>query len=156
MVDTIIEGLAGRPKATIKINQVTQQMSTRPSRFWMSPEPLMSIILSLKDYDDHSSHEDLRSRLIGPLGYHSYETHGFCRKGQGSHECWGLETQTSSPADLFIHIAVVVADTQSHSIQFWIFPKNDSFNIWFNIALPKIPFKKLFNSRKLLLIQSKR
>ena len=53
----------------------------------MSPEPLMSIILSLKDHDDHTSHEDLRSRLIGPLGYHSYETHGFCRKGQGSHEC---------------------------------------------------------------------
>ena len=53
----------------------------------MSPEPLMSIILNLKDHDDHSSHEDLRSRLIGLLGHHSKETHGFCRKGQGSHEC---------------------------------------------------------------------
>ena len=33
-------------------------------------------------------------------------------------------------------------------IQFnvWILPKNDSFNIQFNIALPKIQFKILFNS----------
>ena len=35
-------------------------------------------------------------------------------------------------------------------------PKNDSFNFRFNIALPKIQFKILFNSKKNLLIQFKR
>ena len=32
-------------------------------------------------------------------------------------------------------------------------PKNDSFNIWFNIALPKIQIKILFNSKYTLAIQ---
>ena len=35
-------------------------------------------------------------------------------------------------------------------------PKNDSFNIRFNIALPKIQFKTLFNSKNILLVQFKR
>ena len=39
-----------------------------------------------------------------------------------------------------------VFDTLSDSIQ--CLPKNDSFNIRFNIALPKIHFKILFNSKK--------
>ena len=38
----------------------------------------------------------------------------------------------------------------------WILPKNDSFNIRFNISLPKIWFKILFNSKNILLIQFKR
>ena len=40
---------------------------------------------------------------------------------------------------------LVVADTQSDSIQCLNFAKKDSFNIRFNIALPKIQFKILFN-----------
>ena len=39
-------------------------------------------------------------------------------------------------------------DTLSDSIQYLNFAKNDSFNILFNIALPKIQFKILFNSKK--------
>ena len=42
---------------------------------------------------------------------------------------------------------LVVGDTQSDSIQYLNFAKNDSFNIRFNIALPKIQFKILFNSK---------
>ena len=38
---------------------------------------------------------------------------------------------------------------------FWILPKNDSFNIWFNIALPKIQYKILFNSKKICWFNSK-
>ena len=42
------------------------------------------------------------------------------------------------------------------SIKYLNFAKNYSFNIRFNIALPKIQFKILFNSKKNLLIQFKR
>ena len=45
------------------------------------------------------------------------------------------------------HDNVVVSDTQSDSIQFLNLPKNYSFNIRFNIALPEIQFKILFNSK---------
>ena len=46
------------------------------------------------------------------------------------------------------HWAVVVGDTRSDSIQYLNFAKkNDSFNIWLNIALPKIQFEILFNSK---------
>ena len=52
---------------------------------------------------------------------------------------------------------LVVGDTQSDSIQCLNFAqKNDSFNIRLNIALPKIHFKMLFNSKKILLIQFRR
>ena len=40
---------------------------------------------------------------------------------------------------------LVVSDTPSDSIQCLNFVKNDSFNIRFNIALPKIQFKILLN-----------
>ena len=39
-----------------------------------------------------------------------------------------------------------VFDTLSDSIQYLNLPKNDSFYIWFNIALPKIQFKILLDS----------
>ena len=44
-----------------------------------------------------------------------------------------------------------------HLIQFnvWILPKYDSINIWFNIALPKIQYKILFNSKKICWFNSK-
>ena len=51
---------------------------------------------------------------------------------------------------------LVVNDTQSDSIQYLNFAKNDSFNIRFNIALPKIQFKMLFNKKNILLIQFQR
>ena len=38
----------------------------------------------------------------------------------------------------------------------WILPNNDSFNNRFNIALPKIQSKILFNSKQTLAIQFKR
>ena len=41
--------------------------------------------------------------------------------------------------------SLVVSDTQSDSIQFLNFAKNNSFNIRFNIALPKIQFKILLS-----------
>ena len=44
---------------------------------------------------------------------------------------------------------IVVSDTQSDSIQYLIFAKKDSFNIQFNIALPKIQFKLLFDSKNI-------
>ena len=40
-----------------------------------------------------------------------------------------------------VGLGVGVGDTQSDSIQCLNLPKNDSFNIRFNIALPKIQFK---------------
>ena len=49
---------------------------------------------------------------------------------------------------------VGVYDTLSDSNQCLNFAKNDSFNIRFN--LPKIHFKMLFNSKKILLIQFNR
>ena len=55
------------------------------------------------------------------------------------------------------HVPVVgVGDTLSDSIQFFEFCQIDSFNIRFNVALPKTQFKILFNSKKNLLIQFKR
>ena len=54
-----------------------------------------------------------------------------------------------------INTVLVVADTQSDSIQCLILPKNDSFNIRFNIALPKTQFKIFFNSKKICWFNSK-
>ena len=52
-------------------------------------------------------------------------------------------------------LVLVVADTQLIQFNVWILPKNDSFNIRFNIALPKIQFKILFNSKKFCWFNSK-
>ena len=50
---------------------------------------------------------------------------------------------------------LVVNDTQSDSIQYLNFAKNDSFNIRFNIALPKIQFKIFSIQNKLWWFNSK-
>ena len=61
----------------------------------------------------------------------------------------GLRPSVSSPHQILEIklLNVVVNDTQSDSIPYLNFAKNDSFNIRFNIALPKIQFKILFNSK---------
>ena len=50
-------------------------------------------------------------------------------------ECWSSFIWANDDRDLGVF------DTLSDSIQYWILPKNDSFNIRFNISLPKIRFK---------------
>ena len=51
---------------------------------------------------------------------------------------------------------LVVSDTQSDSIQYLNFSKKWFIQFRFNIALHKIQFKILFNSKIILLIQFKR